>query len=128
MSLRMNKPQMPTSNNKPSEHQSDLKMKEHKMVDTIKARQDHIQFLENFISEITAKIEELTGGRELEKEIVALEYRIEVLMKEGDRFKPKIDELRKNLKELKAEYEKIKPVLEELFAERAHYRRVQTEL
>lgn len=98
------------------------------MAENIRTRQDHIEFLENYITEITVKIDELTEGRDVEKEIEALEYRIEVLKGAEDKYASRIAEFQKQLKELKARYEKIKPTLDELVEERAYYRHIQSGL
>ncbi len=94
----------------------------------LRHRQDHIEFLEEYISEITAKIDELTDGRNLEKMIDRLEYRIEILSQADTRFSGRINELKTELKALKAEYNKVRPIIEELEAERTFYRDVQSEL
>jgi chromosome segregation ATPase len=98
------------------------------VAEDIRHRQDHIEFLENYITEITEKIDELTGGRDIVKRIDSLEYRIVVLGKAGTDFQARIGQLQKELKALRDEYEKIKPMIEELEVERAYYRHLQSEL
>jgi len=98
------------------------------VAEDIRHRQNHIGFLEDYITEITEKIDELTGGRDIVKRIDSLEYRIDVLGKAGTNFQARIGQLQKELKTLRDEYEKIKPMIEELEAERAYYRRLQSEL
>ena len=100
-----------------------------KVVEDIRHRQDHIEFLESYIRELTNKIDDITGGRDFEKHIQSLEYRIMTLKKANDKmFNGRVGELETHLKELRADYEKLKPILVELEAERAYYRRVQGEL
>jgi len=98
------------------------------VVNDIRIRQDHVQFLEDYITEITEKIDELTGKRNHEKEIASLEYRIEVLGRSNSKFPTRVTELEKELEALKAEYEKIKPMVEELGEERSFYRSIQSEI
>jgi chromosome segregation ATPase len=98
------------------------------VVENIRTTQDHIRFLENFINEITGKIDELTNGRDIEKEILSLEYRLEVLRNSNGTFTERIAELEKELKEARSEFGKIKPVIESLEEERAYYRKVQSDL
>ena len=99
------------------------------MVEDIRHRQDHIEFLENYIMELTEKIEEITEGRDFEKRIQSLEYRIGVLKNAENRnFNGRISDFEVELKELKKEYSQLKPILDELEAERAYYRQIQGEL
>jgi chromosome segregation ATPase len=98
------------------------------VAENIRSRQDHIEFLENYIVEITLKIDELTGERDIEKAIHSLEYRIEVLEKAEGKFAPQIKELKNQLKDVKTSYDKIKPTLDELAEERAYYRHMQSQL
>jgi predicted nuclease with TOPRIM domain len=98
------------------------------MANDIRARQDHYQFLEDYIKELTEKIDELTGGRDWDKEIASVAYRLEVLGKSNGRFPTRVKELEKELGALKAQYEKIKPQVEELEEERAFYRDLQSEI
>lgn len=98
------------------------------MAQNMRARQDHYQFLEDYIAELTEKLDELTGGRDHEKEIASLEYRLEVLNRANGRFPARVEEVEKELKALKAEYERIKPLIEELEEERAFYRDIQSEI
>ena len=98
------------------------------MAEDIRNRQDHIRFLEDYIVEITKKIDELTEERDLEKEIGSLEYRLEVLSKTNGRFDWRVKELKSQLTALKDHYQKIKPVLDKLTEERAFYRDMQSEL
>lgn len=99
------------------------------MVDDIRHRQDHIQFLENYIADLTSQIEEITGGWDFEKRIMSLEYRLEVLQKaEHLSFNGRIKNLKSELKNLQDEYEKIKPVIDEIEEERVYYRSLQKEL
>lgn len=98
------------------------------MTENIRTMQDHIRYLETYITEITEKIEEITGGREIEKEISSIEYRLEVLRRSNGTFDDRIAELEKELKKLQGEFAKIRPLIEKLEAERAYYRQVQTEL
>lgn len=98
------------------------------MAENIRSRQDHIEFLENYIAEITLKIDELTGEKDIEKEIHSLEYRIEVLEKAEGKFASQLQELKNQLNDLKASYDKIKPTLDELAEERAYYRHLQSQL
>jgi len=101
------------------------------VVEDIRHRQERIEFLEDYIDELTAKIDEITGGRSYEKDIRSLEYRIEVLKESEENkecFSARVAELEKEHKELKAEYEKLIPTLEELEKERAYYRSFQSGL
>jgi chromosome segregation ATPase len=98
------------------------------VAENIRSRQDHIEFLENYIAEITLKIDELTGEKDIEKEIHSLEYRIEVLEKAEGKFASQLQELKNQLNDLKASYDKIKPTLDELAEERAYYRHLQSQL
>jgi polyhydroxyalkanoate synthesis regulator phasin len=99
------------------------------VVDDIRHRQDHIQFLENYITDLTRQIDEITGGMEYEKRIMSLEYRLEVLQKADHiSFNGRIKNLKSELKNLQDEYVKIKPVIDELEEERAYYRTLQNEL
>lgn len=98
------------------------------MVENIRTIQDHIRFLESYITEITGKIDELTGGREIEKEIQSVEYRIEVLKRSNGLFVERMSQLDKELKALRAEFEKIKPLLAKLEEERMYYRKAQSDL
>ncbi|MFH1676240.1 MAG: hypothetical protein ABIC40_04365 [bacterium] len=98
------------------------------MAEDIRNRQDHIRFLEDFIVELTKKIDELTEQRDLEKEIHSLEYRLEVLSKANGRFDWRVKDLKSQLTSLKEHFEKIKPMLDKLIDERAYYRDKQTEL
>ncbi len=98
------------------------------MAENIRARQDHISFLEGYIEKLNEKIEEITGGRDMEKEIASLKYRVEVLQKSNGRFPSRIKELEQELKTLEEEYDEIKPTLDELIEERAYYREVQGEI
>lgn len=98
------------------------------MAEDIRHRQDHIEFLENYIDEITEKIDELTGGRDLEKMIESIEYRIEVLEQADAQFPSRLKDLKTEVASLKEEYEKIKPIIDRLVEERAYYRSVQSGL
>lgn len=98
------------------------------MAENIRTRQDHIEFLEAFIEELSRKIDEITDGRNLEKEIESLKFRIEVLGRSNGLFPSRIEELKDELSKLEAEYKKVKPLLEELSEERAFYRKVQGEI
>jgi chromosome segregation ATPase len=99
------------------------------VVDDIRHRQDHIEFLENYITELTEKIEEITGGKDYLKRISSIEYRIDVLKKAGNKnFNPRIKDLESQLVVLKGEYIKIKPIMDELETERTYYRSLQGEL
>ena len=72
------------------------------MPDDIRHRQEHIQFLEDYITEITDKMEDITGGRDYAKDIRSLEYRIETLEKSDNKdLTDKIPSLKKELEELK---------------------------
>ena len=97
-------------------------------VDAVRKRQDHIEFLEEFIAEITRKIDDLTDNRDFEKEIEALEFRIQVLSEADGKFPVRVDEFKKELKELRTKFDKIKPTLASLIEERAYYRHLQTHL
>jgi chromosome segregation ATPase len=100
-----------------------------KVAEDIRHRQDHIEFLENYIKELTDKIDEITDGRDFPKRIQSLEYRIATLKKsENKTFKSRIAELETDLKDLKAEFAKLKPILDELESERTFYRQIQGEL
>jgi len=99
-----------------------------KVTTDIRNRQEHIQFLENYISELTEKIDEITGERDIEKQIRSLEFRIAVLKESDISFSGKIKELETELSELKAHYDKIKPVLEKLEEERSYYRCIQGDI
>jgi chromosome segregation ATPase len=94
----------------------------------IRSRQDHIEFLENFITELTTKIDELTDGRDLHKEIESMEFRIEVLQQAGDKYKERLTELTNQLGDLNALYKRVEPTLEKLVEERAYYRHIQSGL
>ena len=107
---------------------SRIPVRENKVAEDIRHRQDHIEFLENYITEITGKIDELTGERDIEKMIESLEYRIEVLRQADSKFSSRIGELEKAVKALKDEHAKIKPVIDELEGERAYYRNLQSQL
>ena len=98
------------------------------MVENIRTIQDHIRFLESYINEITTKIDEITGGREIEKEILSIEYRIEVLKRGNGLFEDRVAELQKEVKKIRDEYAKVKPVVDKLEEERAFYRQAQTDL
>ena len=67
------------------------------VTEDIRHRQDHIQFLENYITEITNKIDELTDGKDYEKIMESLEYRIEVLKKANGKFPARLSDLEKEL-------------------------------
>jgi chromosome segregation ATPase len=97
-------------------------------VANIRNRQDHIEFLENYITELTTKIDELTGGRDLMKEIESMEFRIEVLAEAGDKYGERLAECKSQLKELQAMYNKVEPEFEKLIDERSYYRHVQSKL
>ena len=90
--------------------------------------QEHIQFLENYIRELTAKIDELTGGRDFEKRIRSLEYRIEMLSGSEISFNGRVQELQLELDSLKSEYKKLRPILDKIEEERAFYRSIQSKL
>jgi chromosome segregation ATPase len=98
------------------------------VVANVRNRQDHIEFLENFITEISLKIDELTGGRDLQKEIESLQFRIEVLELAGAQYAERIKELKTQLVELNKTYSAVEPTLEKLIEERAYYRHVQSTL
>ncbi len=98
------------------------------MAENIRTRQDHIEFLEAFIEELSRKIDEITDGRNLEKEIESLRFRIEVLERANGLFPSRIEGLKDELSKLEAEYNKATPLLNELSEERAFYRKVQGEI
>jgi predicted RNase H-like nuclease (RuvC/YqgF family) len=101
------------------------------VAEDIRHRQERIEFLENYIDELTDKIDEITGGRYYEKDIRSLEYRIEVLKEceeNQECFAGRVADLEKELTDLKAEYEKLVPTIEELEKERAYYRSFQSGL
>jgi chromosome segregation ATPase len=102
--------------------------KEHSVSENIRNRQDHIEFLENYISEINIKIDELTGGRDLEKEIASMAFRIEVLGGADGKYPERLTELKAHLAALQKKYNEIKPQLDKLSDERAYYRHVQSKL
>ena len=98
------------------------------MVENVRTIQDHIRYLEGYITEITKQIDEITQGRELEKEIASIEYRIEVLSRANGAFTGRIAELEEELGKLRKEFKKIQPEVERLEQERAFYRKAQTDL
>ncbi|MCX6645028.1 MAG: hypothetical protein NTY09_01515 [bacterium] len=99
------------------------------MAEDIRHRQDHIEFLEGYIRELTDKIDEITGGRDFLKRIQSLEYRIATLKKSDNKtFKARIGDLEVELKDMRSEYAKLKPILDELESERAFYRQIQGDL
>ena len=98
------------------------------VAENIRNRQDHIEFLENYITEITLKIDELTGGRDLEKEIESLEFRIEVLNAAEGKYTERVKEFKNQLNDLKTRFNEIEPTLEKLVEERAYYRHIQSKL
>ncbi len=97
------------------------------MTEDIRHRQEHIEFLENYITELTERIEELTEGRDMPKLIRSLEYRINVLNNADGQFNGRITELKSDLDTLQNDYVKIEPILEKLEIERAFYRSLQAE-
>ncbi len=98
------------------------------MAKDIRHRQEHIEFLENYIIEITEQIDTLTGGTDIAKSIRSLEFRIEQLKQMDGEFKGRIKDLGSELDKMQTQYEKLKPVLEKLDNERAFYRGLQAEL
>jgi len=98
------------------------------VTEDIRNRQEHIQFLENYIVELTTQIEELTDGRDIPKRIRSLEYRIETLGKSDGEFNGRVKEFQIELKSLQDEFSKLFPILEKLEKERAFYRSLQSEL
>ena len=99
------------------------------MAEDIRHRQDHIEFLESYIRELTDKIDEITDGRDFLKRIQSLEFRIATLKKSDNKtFKSRIGDLEADLKDLKSEYAKLKPILDELDSERTYYRQIQGDL
>jgi hypothetical protein len=99
------------------------------VAENIRKRQDHIEFLESYIAELTVKIDEITEGRDIEKEIESLEFRLMVLSTEPNgKFQTHTDEMKKKIAELRAHLNKIKPVVDALVEERAFYRHYQSQL
>ena len=98
------------------------------MTEDIRNRQEHVQFLENYIKELTDKIDEITNGRDMEKMIRSLEYRIEVLGKSEGKFNGRIHEFQSDLESLRSEFKRLEPILTTLDEERAYYRHLQSGL
>jgi polyhydroxyalkanoate synthesis regulator phasin len=87
--------------------------------------QEQISFLEDFIREINKRLDEITNGRDIPREIKALKLRIQVLECEGaDKFKEKVVTLKQRLSELEEMWAEKEPVINLLQDERALYRTI----
>jgi polyhydroxyalkanoate synthesis regulator phasin len=86
-------------------------------------QQEQISFLESYIKEINRTLDEITGGRDMPRDIRSLKLRIKVLEDEDTgKFGERIANLREELKQLQEIWVENEPVIELLQDERVLYR------
>ena len=88
-------------------------------------QQEQISFLESYIKEINRTIDEITGGRDIPRDIRAIKLRIKVLEDEdSDKFAERIAKLNDDLAQLQEVWTENEPIIILLQEERSLYRNV----
>ena len=88
-------------------------------------QQTKIDFLESAIEGITAQLDDMTGGRDYNQELLAIKFRLTILRhKDQEKFMHRIEELEKTHTEIQGEFDRLKEGMKLLEDERDLYRKI----
>ncbi|MEO7994494.1 MAG: hypothetical protein ABI743_08845 [bacterium] len=84
-------------------------------------QQERANYLEDFIQEVNREIDAILAGRDFEREIKALRFRIS-LLDQSRAYSARVTGLQAELRQVESDFAALKPQLDALDAERRFYR------